>query len=72
MVVGRKMRELGIKGVIINMVFIFSFLVLFGIYVYYVMKGVVVMMMKLVVLDFVKYSICVVVVVLGFVDMFII
>ncbi|ADF39959.1 SDR family NAD(P)-dependent oxidoreductase [Priestia megaterium] len=68
MAAGRKMRELGIKGVIINTASIFSFLASPGTYAYHATKGAVVMMTKSAALDLAKYGIRVVAVAPGFVD----
>ncbi|MCM3337732.1 SDR family oxidoreductase [Paenibacillus sp. MER TA 81-3] len=65
---GRKMRELGIKGVIINTASVFGFLASPGTFAYHATKGAVIMMTKSAALELVAYGIRVVAVAPGAVD----
>ncbi|MVO98771.1 MULTISPECIES: SDR family NAD(P)-dependent oxidoreductase [Paenibacillus] len=65
---GRKMRELGIKGVIINTTSVFGILASPGTYAYHATKGAVNMMTKSAALDLAEYGIRVVGVAPGAVD----
>lgn len=68
MAAGRKMRELGIKGVIINTASVFGFLASPGTFAYHATKGAVIMMSKSAALDLSPYGIRVVAVAPGAVD----
>ncbi|CAH8770675.1 SDR family NAD(P)-dependent oxidoreductase [Paenibacillus dendritiformis] len=65
---GRKMRELGIKGVIINTASVFGFLASPGTFAYHATKGAVIMMTKSAALELAAYGIRVVAVAPGAVD----
>ncbi|RJG22404.1 SDR family NAD(P)-dependent oxidoreductase [Paenibacillus thiaminolyticus] len=65
---GRKMRELGIKGVIINTASVFGFLASPGTFAYHATKGAVIMMTKSAALELAEYGIRVVAVAPGAVD----
>ncbi|MFB4326084.1 SDR family oxidoreductase [Priestia sp. BR_2] len=65
---GRKMKELGIKGVIINTASVFGFLASPGTFAYHATKGAVIMMSKSAALELAPYSIRVVAVAPGAVD----
>lgn len=68
MAAGKKMRELGIKGVIINMASVFGFLASPGTFAYHATKGAVIMMTKSAALELAAYGIRVVGVAPGAVD----
>jgi len=68
MAAGRKMRELGIKGVIINTASVFGFLASPGTFAYHATKGAVIMMSKSAALDLSPHGIRVVAVAPGAVD----
>lgn len=65
---GRKMKELGIKGVIINTASVFGFLASPGTFAYHATKGAVIMMSKSAALELAPYGIRVVAVAPGAVD----
>lgn len=65
---GKKMRELGIKGVIINTASVFGFLASPGTFAYHASKGAVIMMTKSAALELAEYGIRVVAVAPGAVD----
>ncbi|RAL24084.1 SDR family NAD(P)-dependent oxidoreductase [Thermoflavimicrobium daqui] len=65
---GRKMRELGIKGVIINTASVFGFLASPGTFAYHASKGAVIMMTKSAALELADFGIRVVAVAPGVVD----
>ncbi|WP_379157797.1 SDR family NAD(P)-dependent oxidoreductase [Paenibacillus sp. sgz5001063] len=65
---GKKMRELGIKGVIINAASVFGFLASPGTFAYHASKGAVIMMTKSAALELSPYGIRVVAVAPGAVD----
>lgn len=65
---GKKMRELGIKGVIINTASVFGFLASPGTFAYHASKGAVIMMTKSAALELAVYGIRVVAVAPGAVD----
>lgn len=65
---GRKMRELGIKGVIINTASVFGFLASPGTFAYHATKGAIIMMTKSAALELAEYGIRVVAVAPGAVD----
>ncbi|MBT2762516.1 SDR family oxidoreductase [Paenibacillus sp. ISL-20] len=65
---GRKMKELGIKGVIINTASVFGFLASPGTFAYHATKGAVIMMSKSAALELAPYGIRVVAVAPGVVD----
>ena len=65
---GRKMKELGIKGVIINTASVFGFLASPGTFAYHATKGAVIMMSKSAALELAPYDIRVVAVAPGAVD----
>ncbi|AJS61222.1 SDR family NAD(P)-dependent oxidoreductase [Paenibacillus sp. IHBB 10380] len=65
---GKKMRELGIKGVIINTASVFGFLASPGTFAYHASKGAVIMMTKSAALELAPYGIRVVAVAPGAVD----
>lgn len=65
---GKKMRELGIKGVIINTASVFGFLASPGTFAYHATKGAVIMMTKSAALELAAYGIRVVAVAPGAVD----
>lgn len=65
---GRKMRELGIKGVIINTASVFGFLASPGTFAYHATKGAVIMMSKSAALELAQFGIRVVAVAPGAVD----
>ncbi|MGG4393981.1 SDR family oxidoreductase [Paenibacillus thiaminolyticus] len=65
---GRKMRELDIKGVIINTASVFGFLASPGTFAYHATKGAVIMMTKSAALELAEYGIRVVAVAPGAVD----
>ncbi|MGE5701742.1 MAG: SDR family NAD(P)-dependent oxidoreductase [Clostridia bacterium] len=65
---GKKMRELGIKGVIINTASVFGFLASPGTFAYHATKGAVIMMTKSAALELAQYGIRVVAVAPGAVD----
>lgn len=65
---GKKMRELGIKGVIINTASVFGFLASPGTFAYHASKGAVIMMTKSAALELASYGIRVVAVAPGAVD----
>lgn len=65
---GKKMRELGIKGVIINTASVFGFLASPGTFAYHASKGAVIMMTKSAALEMAPYGIRVVAVAPGAVD----
>ncbi|MED1952153.1 SDR family oxidoreductase [Brevibacillus centrosporus] len=68
MAAGKKMRELGIKGVIINTASVFGFLASPGTFAYHATKGAVIMMTKSAALELAAYGIRVVGVAPGAVD----
>lgn len=68
MAAGRKMKELGIKGVIINTASVFGFLASPGTFAYHATKGAVIMMSKSAALELAEYGIRVVAVAPGAVD----
>ncbi|RJX40183.1 SDR family oxidoreductase [Paenibacillus pinisoli] len=68
MAAGRKMRELGIKGIIINTASVFGFLASPGTFAYHATKGAVIMMSKSAALDLSPHGIRVVAVAPGAVD----
>ncbi|GIO15036.1 sorbitol-6-phosphate 2-dehydrogenase [Cohnella xylanilytica] len=68
MAAGRKMKELGIKGVIINTASVFGFLASPGTFAYHATKGAVVMMSKSAALELAPYGIRVVAIAPGAVD----
>ncbi|MEC0258002.1 SDR family NAD(P)-dependent oxidoreductase [Paenibacillus lautus] len=65
---GRKMKELGIRGVIINTASVFGFLASPGTFAYHATKGAVIMMSKSAALELAPYGIRVVAVAPGAVD----
>ncbi|RAR44787.1 SDR family NAD(P)-dependent oxidoreductase [Paenibacillus sp. MDMC362] len=65
---GRKMKELGIKGVIINTASVFGFLASPGTFAYHATKGAVIMMSKSAALELAPYGIRVVAIAPGAVD----
>ncbi|WP_068619718.1 SDR family NAD(P)-dependent oxidoreductase [Paenibacillus tuaregi] len=65
---GRKMRELGIKGVIINTASVFGFLASPGTFAYHATKGAVIMMSKSAALELAQFGIRVLAVAPGAVD----
>lgn len=65
---GKKMKELGIKGVIINTASVFGFLASPGTFAYHATKGAVIMMSKSAALELAPYGIRVVAVAPGAVD----
>lgn len=65
---GKKMRELGIKGVIINTTSVFGFLASPGTFAYHASKGAVIMMTKSAALELADYGIRVIAVAPGAVD----
>lgn len=65
---GRRMKELGIKGVIINTASVFGFLASPGTFAYHATKGAVIMMSKSAALELAPYGIRVVAVAPGAVD----
>ncbi|WP_088012189.1 SDR family NAD(P)-dependent oxidoreductase [Gottfriedia acidiceleris] len=68
MAASRKMKELGIKGVIINTASVFGFLASHGTFAYHATKGAVIMMTKSAALELAEYGIRVVAVAPGAVD----
>ncbi|RKN85923.1 SDR family NAD(P)-dependent oxidoreductase [Paenibacillus ginsengarvi] len=68
MAAGRKMKELGIRGVIINTASVFGFLASPGTFAYHATKGAVIMMSKSAALELAPYGIRVVAVAPGAVD----
>ncbi|PGL71415.1 SDR family oxidoreductase [Bacillus sp. AFS055030] len=68
MAASRKMKELGIKGVIINTASVFGFLASHGTFAYHATKGAVIMMTKSAALELAGYGIRVVAVAPGAVD----
>ncbi|MBB3111239.1 NAD(P)-dependent dehydrogenase (short-subunit alcohol dehydrogenase family) [Paenibacillus phyllosphaerae] len=68
MAAGNKMKELGIKGVIINTASVFGFLASPGTFAYHATKGAVIMMSKSAALELAPYGIRVVAVAPGAVD----
>jgi len=65
---GRKMKELGIRGVIINTASVFGFLASYGTFAYHATKGAVIMMSKSAALELAPHGIRVVAVAPGAVD----
>ncbi|GAA4835658.1 SDR family oxidoreductase [Paenibacillus vulneris] len=65
---GKKMKELGIRGVIINMASVFGFLASPGTFAYHATKGAVIMMSKSAALELAPYGIRVVAIAPGAVD----
>ncbi|MGG6311062.1 SDR family NAD(P)-dependent oxidoreductase [Paenibacillus macerans] len=65
---GKKMRELGIKGIIINTASVFGFLASPGTFAYHASKGAIIMMTKSAALELADYGIRVVAVAPGAVD----
>ena len=68
MAAGRKMRELGVKGVIINTASVFGYLASKGTFAYHLTKGAVVMATQSGALDLAEYGIRVVGIAPGFVE----
>ncbi|WP_019243319.1 MULTISPECIES: SDR family NAD(P)-dependent oxidoreductase [Bacillus] len=68
MAAGRKMRELGVKGVIVNTASVFGYLASPGTFAYHAAKGAVVMMTKSAALELAPYGIRVIAVAPGMVD----
>ncbi|WP_042352844.1 SDR family NAD(P)-dependent oxidoreductase [Bacillus massiliigorillae] len=68
MAAGSKMKELGVKGVIVNTASVFGYLASPGTFAYHAAKGAVVMMTKSAALELARYGIRVVAVAPGMVD----
>ncbi|MFX3635841.1 MAG: SDR family NAD(P)-dependent oxidoreductase [Candidatus Pristimantibacillus sp.] len=68
MAAGRKMKELGIKGAIINTASVFGFLASYGTFAYHATKGAVIMMSKSAALELAPHGIRVIAIAPGAVD----